>query len=80
MCPKDAQAKCLELDWALIKVLVLSDNYRSIKANLYNIEVTTEGQCRSKRVTFILKAKLGYEYETTRFHHSLFRKKSELLP
>ena len=31
---------------ALIKVLALSDNYRSIKADLYNIEETNEGPCR----------------------------------
>ena len=34
----------------MIMVLALSDNYRSIKANLYNIEETNEGPCRSKRL------------------------------
>ena len=31
---------------ALFKVLALSDNYRSIKAGLYNIEETNEGPYR----------------------------------
>ena len=29
---------------------LLSDNYRSIQADLYNIEETNEGPCRSKRL------------------------------
>ena len=48
----------------MIKVLALSDNYRSIKADLYNIEETNEGPCRSKRLAFSLQSNLGYEYET----------------
>ena len=42
---------------------------RSIKENLYtgNIDMTTEGLCRSKRLTFILQSNLGYEYETNTF-------------
>ena len=36
----------------MIKVLALSDNYRYLKADLYNIEETNEGPCRSKRVAF----------------------------
>ena len=48
MCPRDTDAptSCLELDGTLIKVLALSDNYRSIKADLYDIEETTEGPSR----------------------------------
>ena len=52
---------------ALIKVLALSDNYRSIKAELYNIEETNEGSCRSKRLEFRLQSNLGYEYEINMF-------------
>ena len=50
-----------------IKVLALSDNYRSIKADLYNIEETNKEQCRSKRLAFSLQSNLGYEYETNIF-------------
>ena len=42
-------------------------NYRSIKADLYNIEETSEGLCRSKRLALSLKSNLGYEYETNNF-------------
>ena len=45
----------------VITVLVLSD--RSIKADLYNIEGSNEGPCRSKRLEFSLQSNLGYEYE-----------------
>ena len=51
----------------MIKVLALSDNYRSIKADLYNIEETNEEPCRSKRLAFSLQSNLGYEYETNVF-------------
>ena len=56
----------------LIKVLDFSDNFRSIKADLYNLKETTEGPCGSKRLTFIMQSHIGYKYETKRFHHSLF--------
>ena len=61
MCPKgmDAPAYCLEQDGTWIKILALLDNYRSIKADLYNIEETTEGPCGSNRLTFILQSNLG---------------------
>ena len=52
---------------ALIKVLALSDNYRSIKADLNNIEETNEGPCRAKRLVFSLPSNLECEYETNRF-------------
>ena len=52
---------------ALIKVLALSDNYRSIKADLYNIKETNEGPCRSKRLAFRFQSNLGYEYEINMF-------------
>ena len=42
----------------------LSDNYRSIKADLYYIEETNEGPCRSKRLAFSLQLNLGYQYDT----------------
>ena len=45
----------------------LSDNYRSIKADLYNTEETNEGPCRSKRLAFNLQSNLRYEYETNMF-------------
>ena len=45
----------------------LSDNYRSIKADLYNIEETNEGPCRSTRLAFSLQSNLGYECETNMF-------------
>ena len=44
---------------ALIKVLTLSDKYRSIKADLYNIKKTNEGPCKSKRFAFSLTFKLA---------------------
>ena len=47
-----------------IKVLALSDNYRSIRADWYNTEETNEGPCRSKRLAFSLQSNLGYECET----------------
>ena len=46
---------------------LLSDNYRSIQADLHNIEETNEGPCRSKTLAFSLKSDLGYEYETSMF-------------
>ena len=51
----------------MIKVLALSDNYKSIKADLYNIEETDKGPCGSKRLAFSLQSNLGYEYETNIF-------------
>ena len=51
----------------MIKALALSDNYRSIKADLYNIEEANEGPCRSKRLAFSLQLNLGCEYETNMF-------------
>ena len=50
-----------------LRYCLLSDNYRSIKADLYNIEQTNEGPCRSKRLAFSLQSNLGYEYETNMF-------------
>ena len=51
----------------MIKVLAWSDNYRSIKADLYNIEETNEGPCTSKRLAFSLQSNLGHECETNVF-------------
>ena len=51
----------------MINVLALSDNYRSIKADLYNIEETNEGQSRSKRLAFSLQSNLAYDNETNMF-------------
>ena len=51
----------------MIKVLALSDNYRSIKADLHNIEETNNGPYKSKRLAFSLPSNLGYEYETNMF-------------
>ena len=51
----------------MIMVLALSDNYRSIKADLYNIEELNEGSCRSKRLAFSLQSNLEYECETNMF-------------
>ena len=50
-----------------LRYWLLSDNYRSIKADLYNTEETKEGPCRSKRLAFSLQSNLGYEYETNMF-------------
>ena len=50
-----------------LRYWLLSNNYRSIKADLYNIEETNEGACRSKRLAFSLQSNLGYEYETNMF-------------
>ena len=46
---------------------LLSDDYRSIKADLYKIEETNEGPCRSKSLAFSLQPNIGYEYETNMF-------------
>ena len=55
-------------------VLAWSDNKMSIKADLYNIEETNEGPCRSKRLAFSLLSNLGYECETNMScHHCLFK-------
>ena len=51
----------------MVKVWLLSDNYRSIKADLYNIKETNEEPYRSKRLAFSLQSSLGYEYETNMF-------------
>ena len=51
----------------MIKVLALSDNYRSTKVDLYNIEETNEGPFRLKRLAFSLQSNPGYEYETNMF-------------
>ena len=51
----------------MIKVLALSDNYRSIKADLCNIEEANEGPCKSKRLAFSLQSTLGYEREINMF-------------
>ena len=50
-----------------LRYWLLSDNYRSIKADFYNIEATNEGPCRSRRPAFSLQSYLGYEYETNMF-------------
>ena len=50
-----------------LRYWLLSDNYRSIKADLYNIEEINEGPCRSTRLVFSLQSNLGYEYETNMF-------------
>ena len=50
-----------------LRYWLLSDNFRSIKADLYNIEETNGGPCRSKRLAFSLQSNLGYEYETNMF-------------
>ena len=47
----------------MIKVLALSDNYRSIKADLYNTEKTNEGLCSSKRLVFSLQLNLNYDLD-----------------
>ena len=46
---------------------LLSDNYRSIKVDLHNIEETHEGPCRSKRLVFTCSLQSRYEYETNMF-------------
>ena len=50
-----------------LRYWLLSDNYRSIKADLNNIEETDEGSCRSKRLAFGFQSNLGYKYETNLF-------------
>ena len=42
-----------------LRYWLLSDNYRSIKADLYNTEETKEGLSRSKRLAFSLQSNLG---------------------
>ena len=43
-----------------LRYWLLSDNYRSIKTDLYNIEETNEGPCISARLAFSLLSNLGY--------------------
>ena len=50
-----------------LRYWLLSDNYRSIKRDLYNIAETHEGPCRSKILAFSFQSNLGYEYETNMF-------------
>ena len=50
-----------------LRYWLLSDNYRSLKADLYNIEETNEGPCRSKRLVFSLQSNLEYKYEINMF-------------
>ena len=50
-----------------LRYWLLSDNYRSIKADVYNIEETNEVPRRSTRLAFSLQSNLGYEYETNMF-------------
>ena len=50
-----------------LRYLLLSDNYRSIKADLYNIEETNENLFRSTRLVFSLQSTQSYEYETNIF-------------
>ena len=66
MCPKDTDAPPSAL-CTLIKVLAMLDNYRSIKADLFNMEETNEDPCWLKRLTFTLHSNLGYQYETNTF-------------
>ena len=44
-----------------LRYWLLSDNYRTKKADLCNIEETNEGPCRSARLAFSLLSSLGYE-------------------
>ena len=56
-----------------LRYWLLSGNYRSIKADLYNTEETKEGPCRSKRLAFSLQSNLGHmNMKQTCFHHCLF--------
>ena len=50
-----------------LRYWLLSDNYMSIKADLFNIEEANEGPRKSKRLAFSLQSNLGYEYETNMF-------------
>ena len=50
-----------------LRYWLVSDNYRFIKADLYNIEETNEGPCRATRLAFCLQSSLDYEYETNMF-------------
>ena len=50
-----------------LRYWLFTDNYRSIKADLYNIKETNEGPCRSTRLAFTLQSNLGIEYEINMF-------------
>ena len=50
-----------------LRYWLLSENYSSTKTDLYNIEETYEGPCRSTRLAFSLQSNLGHEYETNMF-------------
>ena len=63
MTPSSALSKMVS--W--LRYWLLSDNCRSIKADLYNIEETNEGPCRKKRLAFSLQSNLGYKYETNMY-------------
>ena len=58
MPPPSALSKMAQ--W--LKYWLLSDNYRSIKADSCNIEQTNEGPCRSTRLAFSLQSNLDYKY------------------
>ena len=62
-CPPSALSKMAP--W--LRYWLLPEKYRSIKADLYDIEETNEGPCRSTRLAFSLQSNLGYEYETNMF-------------
>ena len=49
-----------------LRYWLLSDNYRSIKADLYNIEEIMRDHV-DKKLSFSLQSNLGYEYETNMF-------------
>ena len=49
-----------------LRYWLLSEYYRSIKADLFNIEEKNERLCRSTRLAFSLQSNLG-EYETNVF-------------
>ena len=48
-------------------VLALLHKYRSIKAELFDMEETNEDPFWSKRLTFTLQSNLKYKYETNKF-------------
>ena len=69
MSPKDTDAppSALSKTAQWLRYWLLSDNCGSTKADLFNIEQTNEGLCKSIRHVFSLQSILSYENETNVF-------------
>ena len=55
-----------------LRYWLLSDNYRSLKADLYNIEETIRDHVDQKDLHIVCSQTLGMNMKQTCFHHCLF--------